>query len=216
MMTRKKFQEMRRGNIEEYAEFMVELSSSVVSDVIWRNSILIDCDKRMKYCKRVTPSDEAFILFVVLNSWVKWTRPQNENQDIGVDDINDDDNLVLDEWNEKRHIFATKYGEQSDKYQKIMMPNLYSGDKRRKGSGVQGKNGWSTEGIKKYNDLFNQVKQDRKEQGDAFDEVVDDLIEKHFRERKSAKRVKRSFGVVDTEAAADPEAILEWSDNENA
>ena len=55
----------------------------------------------MKYCKRIAPSDEAFILFVVLNSWVKWTRPQNGDQNMEVDDINNDDTWVLVEWKEK-------------------------------------------------------------------------------------------------------------------
>ena len=78
-----------------------------------------------------------------------------------VDDINDDDNLVLDEWKEKRQICVSKHGKESEKLGNVMVPNLYSGDKRRKGDGIQGRSGWSTEGIKKYNDLFNQVKQDR-------------------------------------------------------
>ena len=74
MLTRAEFQQMRTGNMEEYAGFLIELSPAVVSDVIWRNSLLIDCGKRMKYSKRITASDEAFILFVVSNSWFKWTR----------------------------------------------------------------------------------------------------------------------------------------------
>jgi hypothetical protein len=216
MLKREDFLQMRSGNIEEYAAFLIELSSSVVTDVVWRNSLMIDSDKRMKYGERITPSDEAFILFVILNSWVKWTRPKNSNQDMMVDDINEDDKLVLAEWEEKKTICSDKHGQDSEKCENVMMPNRYSGDKRRKADGIQGRNGWSTEGIKRYNDLFNKVKEDRRERGDLFDSVVGGLIDKHFDQRRSAKRVRRSNGVINTEAEVDQEPLVEWPEDDNS
>ena len=109
---------------------------------------MIDCGRRMKYCKRITASDEAFILFLVLNSWFKWTHSLTGDQYADVDEMNDNDNLVLQEWKEKKRICASKYGEESERVGNVMVPNLYSGDKRKK-SGIQGQNGWSTDGIKK-------------------------------------------------------------------
>jgi hypothetical protein len=172
MPPRKEFLKLRNGNMKDYAVFFIELSSSVVSDLLWRNSIMIDCDNRMKYGERISSSDEAFILFVVLNSWVKWTCPQNCDSDFGVDSIDEDDKSVLSEWEGKRRICIDTHGHGSANLQKITVPNLYSGDKRRKGDGIQGRNGWSTQGIKRYNELYNMVKQDRRERGDAFAEVT--------------------------------------------
>ena len=46
--------------------------------------------------------------------------------------MDDGNNLVLQEWKEKKQICASKQGEESERVGNVMFPNLYSGDKRRK------------------------------------------------------------------------------------
>ena len=107
-----------------------------------------------------TASDEAFMLLLLENSWRRWLDIYHN---------------APDETTSSRTgcLQPRKWKFVSDE------PTLYTTGGIRYLHGKEGRstNGWTSEGIKRYNELFRLVKQDRAERPRIFKEWVEDLFE---------------------------------------
>jgi len=121
--------------------------------------------KRLKVCPRddnglFSASDEAFMLLLLENSWNRWV-------DIYLNTA-------------KTVIQARSNCLQSRTWKFVSdEPTLYTagGIRYKHGKEVRATNGWTAEGVKRYNALFRIVKRDRAENPSIFREWVDDIFD---------------------------------------
>ena len=121
--------------------------------------------KRLKSCPKkdgalFTASDEAFMLLLLENSWNRW-------MDIYLSDpekASAPRPLCLE---------PRKWRFLSDE------PTLYTagGIRYRKGKEGRSTNGWTPEGIQRYNELFHMVKRDRAERPGVFRKWIEELFD---------------------------------------
>ena len=55
-----------------YVKFMMKMGPGMVSHQKWKSSLLVASGKRQYFSSVLTVSDEAFCIFVIENSWVRW------------------------------------------------------------------------------------------------------------------------------------------------
>jgi len=107
-----------------------------------------------------TASDEAFMLLLLENSWSRWLDIYHN----APDDSTSSRTGCLQ---------PRKWKFVSDE------PTLYTtgGIRYMHGKESRSTNGWTSEGIKRYNELFRMVKRDRAERPGVFKEWVEELFE---------------------------------------
>jgi hypothetical protein len=187
MLNRSDMSKMRVLQDERYLKFMMKMGPTMVSFQKWKSSMMVAKRKRATFSSVVSVSDEAFCIFAIENSWVRWLTKEEM---LDKEDTNYSWEFTAEEKLQIAEVMKRRDTKPNDHIwrKKQQVKNKYSGDVRKKHDGIQGTRGWTNEGIQRYNDLRRLVAEDRKVNGDAFDQEIDEHIENMLDNNKSRKR----------------------------
>jgi hypothetical protein len=187
MLNRSDILRLRDSIGDVYVKFMVKMGPAMISHQKWKSSMMVPRGRRHNFSDIVTVSDEAFCIFAIENSWVRWLTKENlidkEREDYSWE-------FTEEEMLEKEAIVVRRYLKAGDHVwrKKQLVANKYSGEVRKGNDGVQGVRGWTNNGIQRYNEIRHLVAEDRKERNDIFDQEMDDHLEDLLAVCKSKRR----------------------------
>lgn len=139
LMRLEEYLEMRNDS-NAFVSFCDNFLPAVVGKAVWKNNVTSKLVSEM-----ATPSDEAFVYLLLENNWNKWEEEARQaiaklNKEEGVDELLEQDEEEESSQSGKSTI-ATEYTESNPR---------------------GGKNtGWSSEGMRRYNELYTRVTEDR-------------------------------------------------------
>ena len=77
MLNRSDIMKLRNQDGELYVKFMGKMGPAMISYQKWKSSMMVPREKRMNFSSIVTVSDEAFCIFAIENSWVRWMTKED-------------------------------------------------------------------------------------------------------------------------------------------
>jgi len=119
-----------------YVKFMMKMGPGMVSHQKWKSSMFVATGKRHNFSSVVSVSDEAFCIFAIENSWVRWMTKEDliekEKEDYSWE-------FTTEEEKAKSDVLVRRNEKPADQIwsKRQLAPNKYSGEVRRKNDGVQ-------------------------------------------------------------------------------
>ena len=168
------------GVMDDYSEVMIHLGPSMIPGREWE----MVKSGHNNFSDVVTSTDEAHALLVIENNWNRLKFGQN---------LEGEDRKKCDKikWisDEEMELFGAE------------VPRYTRSEVGRPRNGRQGKTGWSQEGLDRFNELVNMVRQGRKMRGNVFDtrvtkrcrDLAEEKLKKRKRKRTRSKEEEEAF-----------------------
>ena len=196
-----------KKSMQAYIEFMFRLIPAVVGEKNWKTNIWIDSDAARKtFSEYVTPGEEAWAIINVENAWVRYMYddPGRKEGQEGEEDgprTPKHGYLTAEEIQQVQdHQEAWSKG----KTKKKKFPSKWTSDSKV--------GGWDADGRARFNELVEEIREDRKKWGEAFDELVDTIVSEEIQKKKPKR--KKSSDEEEKKKREYVECVWEGSDDE--
>ena len=131
MLNRSDIMKLRDVGGEQYLKFMMKMGPAMVSHQKWKSSMLVPSGKKHYFSSVVTVSDEAFCIFAIENSWVRWMTKEDM---IDKEDPDYSWEFTAEEVEEKENVIAKREERPGDRVwrKRQLVANKYSREERKK------------------------------------------------------------------------------------